>query len=308
MDLAGGLRRFRALANRPRAALVRAGGQEGNQPEQIITFGDQAIQTALADAHFLEEHVLFLVVHLRDVLFDLRGDDQHLGVLARGDGLHIRHAGEAVLVLAEVVFLDVASVDHRLGGQQEPLAGNLALLVRHRAGARGLEIIQMRQQLFAQRGLIGKALFAALEHLCRALGALGDRLAVGGDQFEVDRLDVVLRVQAVRVANDIRILKAANNVHNRLALADVGEELVAQALTVARALDQTGDIDKLDDGRGRLLRVIHGGKLIQPLIRHGDNAGVRLDGAERVIRRFRARLGDRVKQSGFADVRQTDNA
>ena len=166
----------------------------------------------------------------------------------------------------------------------------------------------MRQQLFTQRSFVGKALFAALEHLHGALGTLGHRLAVGRNQFKVDRLDVVLRVQAVRVTNDVRIFKAAHDMHNRFALADMGEELVAQSLAVARALDQTRNIDELDDRRGRLFRMIHLGKFIEPLVRHGHNARVRLDGAERIIRRFRARLCNRVKQSGFADVRQTDNA
>ena len=118
----------------------------------------------------------------------------------------------------------------------------------------------------------------------------------------------MLRVQAVRVADDIRILKAANDVHNRLALADVGEELVAQALAVARALDQAGDIDELDDGRGRLLRVIHGGKLIQPLIRYSDNAGVRLDGGERVVFRKHVVAGQCIEHGGLADVRQSDDS
>ena len=162
----------------------------------------------------------------------------------------IRHAGETVLVLAEVVFLDVAGVDHRLGGQQEPLAGNLALLVRHRAGARGLEIIQMRQQLFAQRGLIGKALFAALEHLRRALGALGDRLAVGGDQFEVDRLDVVLRVQAVRVA-DVKAIAAGENAKVLVISAKIEED-------IAQMDDEEKDmfLEEMGIGKSGLDRLI----------------------------------------------------
>ncbi len=166
----------------------------------------------------------------------------------------------------------------------------------------------MRQQLFAQRGFVRITLFAALEHLDGALGALGDRFAVGGNQLEVDGFDVMLRVQAVRMADDIRIFKAADDMHDGFALADVRKELVAQTFAVARALDQTRDIDKLDDRRGGFLRVIHVGKLVQPLIRHGNDAGVRLDGAERIVGGFRACLRDCVKQSGLADIRQSDNA
>lgn len=58
--------------------ISRTGGQEGNQPQQVIALGNQAIQTALADAQLFKEHVLFFVIHLRDIFFDFCGDDQNL--------------------------------------------------------------------------------------------------------------------------------------------------------------------------------------------------------------------------------------
>ena len=308
MNLAGGLRGLRALADGPRAALVRARRQEGDQPQQIVAFGNQPVQAAFSDAQLLQEHRLLLVLHLRDVLLDLRGDDEHLGVFLGGDGLDVRHAGNRVLLPAQVVLLDVAGVNHGLGCQQEPFPRDLPLLVRHRAGARGLQVVKVGKQLLAQLRLVREFLLAALEHFCGPLGALGDGLAVGGNQLEVDRLDVVLRVQAVRVADDVRVLKAAHDVHNRLAFANVGEELVAQPLAVARALDQARDVDELDDGGRLLLRAVHRRKLVQPLVRHGDDARVGLNRAERIVGRFRARLGDRVEQGGFAHVGQTDDA
>ena len=47
MDLAGGLRGLRALFDRPRAALVRAGCQEGDEPEQLVAALDQPVETGL---------------------------------------------------------------------------------------------------------------------------------------------------------------------------------------------------------------------------------------------------------------------
>jgi len=41
-------------------------------------------------------------------------------------------------------------------------------------------------------------------------------------------------------------------VHHRIDFADVGEELVAEALALRRAFDEAGDVDELDDG-GNLL-------------------------------------------------------
>ena len=51
------------------------------------------------------------------------------------------------------------------------------------------------------------------------------------------------------------------------------------------------------------------GQLVEPRIGHGDIADIRLDGAERIIRRLRRRrLRQRVEEGRFADVRQTDDA
>ena len=44
-------------------------------------------------------------------------------------------------------------------------------------------------------------------------------------------------------------------------------------------------------------------------IGHGDDAEIRIDRAERIIRRLRfAGARDRVEERGFPDVRQTDNS
>ena len=45
---------------------------------------------------------------------------------------------------------------------------------------------------------------------------------------------------------DVRVLEAAHDLHDGVHLADVGEELVAEALALARALHQAGDVHELD--------------------------------------------------------------
>ena len=45
-------------------------------------------------------------------------------------------------------------------------------------------------------------------------------------------------------------------------------------------------------------------QLVEALVRHGNDADVRLNGAERVVRRLRARVGDRVEKGALADVLQ----
>ena len=50
--------------------------------------------------------------------------------------------------------------------------------------------------------------------------------------------------------DNIPVLKAADNVDNRVNLADIGEKLIAQAFAFGSTLDQSGNIDKLNDSRG----------------------------------------------------------
>ena len=96
--------------------------------------------------------------------------------------------------------------------------------------------------------------------------------------------------------------------HDGIALADVAQELVAQAGTLAGTLDQTGDVYKLHDGRSLFAGLPDLSQLVQPLVRHGHDAAVWLNGAEGVVGGFRVLGGsDGVEQSGLADVRQTDD-
>mgnify|MGYP003195193635 FL=1 len=107
--------------------------------------------------------------------------------------------------------------------------------------------------------------------------------------------------------HDIFIVEAAHNVHDGVRAADVLKELVAETRTLACALDKTRDVDKFDDGGSLLLGVVHLGELVEALIGDSHHADIRLDGAEGVVGAFGARVGDRVEESGLADIRQSDD-
>ena len=70
-------------------------------------------------------------------------------------------------------------------------------------------------------------------------------------------------------------------------LADVGQELVTQALALTCSGHQTRDIDKFDCGRDDDFGF---GDFLQnrePLVGHGDDSDIGIDRAKRVVGRLR---------------------
>ncbi len=91
-------------------------------------------------------------------------------------------------------------------------------------------------------------------------------------------------------------------------LADGGEELVAEPLPPRGTAHEPGDVDEGEPRRHDLRRLGDAGERGEALVGHGDVADVRLDGAERIVRRLcRRRLRQRVEEGGLADVRQPDD-
>ena len=106
---------------------------------------------------------------------------------------------------------------------------------------------------------------------------------------------------------DVAVLEAADYVDDGIGGADVAEELIAQALALAGALDEAGDVDELDDGGGGLLGGVEIAQPLQPLIGHGNHAHIGVDGAEGIVVGGNTGIGDGIEQSGLAHIGQTDD-
>ena len=145
--------------------------------------------------------------------------------------------------------------------------------------------------------LLGVGLGAAL---AEALEPALDLCHVGEGELEVDDGDVGEGVHLAVDMNDVVVVEASDDVDDGIALADVGEELVAEAGAVCGALDQARDVDKLhrrgDDVRG----AADGGEGLEAVVGDGDDPGVRLDGAEGVVGRLREKRAEeeRGRESG----------
>ena len=147
-----------------------------------------------------------------------------------------------------------------------------------------------------------------LDQLGHLVQAAFHRVDVGQAQFRVDDLDIPHGVDAPFDVGNVVVGKAAHHLGDGVRVADMAEKLVAQAFAFRRAFDKARNVDEMHNGRRNLFAVEHLRQHVEPFVRHGDDAFVRLNGAERVIRRFGAGFRNGVEQGAFADVRQADNA
>jgi hypothetical protein len=155
---------------------------------------------------------------------------------------------------------------------------------------------------------LGFLVVARLGDLGRARQRLLDRRQVSQAELGLDHLDVGDRVDPAGDVDDVLVVEAADDVDDRIGLADVGEELVAEALALRRAGDEPGDVDELDNRRDDPLRLDDRREGAEPRVGQLDDADVRLDRAERIVLGRDARLGEGVEESGLADVGQAHDA
>ena len=257
-----------------------------------------------------QEHLLFLCVHARDVLLELGADRQHHRALRIRDRLHGLEALVLRCIAGKAGLVHIGGVDHLFSRQQVAFvhhADNVLVLAKALEGAGGLALLKVRLERLEDLHVLIE-LFIRLGGLARALEAALQMLDIREDELEVDGFDVARRVDRALDMHDVVIVKAAHHVDDRVHLSDMGQELVAQALALARAAHQARDVHELHDRRGGLFRVVQVGQRLEPLVRHGDHADVGVDRAEGIVCALRARLRDRIEQGGLAYVREPDNA
>ena len=131
---------------------------------------------------------------------------------------------------------------------------------------------------------------------------------LGQDQLGVDRLDIALRADLAVHMHDVVILERPDHLADRVCLTDVGQELVAQSLTLGGATDDAGNVDEGHRCRHQTLAVEQLDQHIEARVGQGHHADVGLDRRERVVRREHVVLGQGVEKRALADVGQADDA
>ena len=149
----------------------------------------------------------------------------------------------------------------------------------------------LEQRVFLETILLVVGLGRALDLVQRLL----DGLKISQGQLGIDRIDIGDRIDLVGDMDNVGMLEAAHDMRNRVDLTDMREEFVAKALALGSAGNQTGDIDELHRGRDGLLRLDDFRQCAEARIRHRHNADVRINRAERKVRRSNTRLGQRIE-------------
>ena len=207
-----------------------------------------------------------------------------------------------IVAVRGVAFRDVRRVEHRLGGQQVEAADGRLFFGRHLEEARGLAVGEQRLEAFEQAHFQLRLRVAGFRGFLRLVEAAFDAGEVGEREFDRDDLAVAHRIGRAHHVLDVGVLEAADDVDDRVHFADVGEELVAEAFTLAGAFDQAGDVEEFDSGRHRALRADDLRERVQARVGHRHDAGVRLDGGEGIVGDERAGRRQRVEEGGLADV------
>src|SRR6478736_5044838 len=304
VDHAGGLGGAIPLVDGPSADLLLAGGEVALQAEEVVGGVGEAVEAALGEAEGVEELLAVGLGELGELHLHLGGESHDLGGLAVGGDGGLERLDHRVSPV-DLALGDIRGVEHRLAGEEVEGAVGRGLLLGRRHEAGRLPVGEDRLELLQEPELdlgLGVAALGGAGHLVEALVDAGE---VSEAELDVDDLAVAGGVGAPHHVLDVLVHEAADHVDDGVDLADVGEELVAEPFALGGALHQPGDVDELDRGGDRLLRIDDLGELGQARVRDGDDAGVRLDRGERVVRDQRAGLGEGVEEGRLPDVRET---
>src|SRR5699024_12302143 len=79
-------------------------------------------------------------------------------------------------------------------------------------------------------------------------------LEISEDEFGVDRVDIVAGTDLAVDVNDVVIDESPDDLADGVGFADIGQELIAQALTFGGTAHDAGDVDEVNGRVEDLLR------------------------------------------------------
>ena len=256
----------------------------------------------------LQEHLPVLRLHLGKLLLDLAADGHHTAALRLGYLQHLPVKRVLIQVARKIGLAEVCHIDDRLIGKQRAIGDELFFFLSAGKIPGGFALAQPLVQPFEERCLGQRLFIAALGCLFAAVDPPFYQVNVGEHQLQVDGLNIPRRANLAADMDDLAVIKAAHHMDDGIHLANMGKELVAQALALGGPLHQPRDIHELDDRGSHLIGGVHLTQLIQPGIRYRHDAHIRFDGAEGIVGSPSAAAGQGVEYGALANIRQADDS
>ena len=234
VDDAGGLRRGPALVDRPGARLLLPRRQVGLQAEGVEADPRQLVEPGLVLPGGLQHLAGFGGLELCELGLELRVEEDRLG-----RSHEIAQFGLHGLV-GQAGVVGVEDVDEGLGGHQAEALEDGRVEVRPARGEHPALLQEGQRGLRGLQDVLGRLLSRHL--LDQARNLLLQRLHVRQDELGRDGFDVPLRIDAALDVHDVRVGERAGDHADRVRLANVGQELVAQALPLGGAAHDSRDV------------------------------------------------------------------
>ena len=289
VDLAGGVERDRAAADRPGPAFVFADREERHVAEQVVAGADHAIEPRFREPEILQERLGVGRFERGDLELDLRAHRHGPRAFAREERGHPGLLGGALDAGGrfDVGLVHVEHDEQRLGRQQLEAAQPPQVVAREAERSQRLPVLERgaaphQQILF----LVQVRRLVLLEVLLHALEPAFDDAEVGEDQLVFHRLGIARRVDRAGRMRDGFIAKRADHVHERVGVLVTGD-VDQRGGPGAPGRDHVGEFDR----RGHaLLRIEHRREAIEPRIGHLRDADDRFGLPPRRVLRARHQL------------------
>ena len=246
-------RRRGAGVERPRPRLLVARREERAQPEQVVGAAHHAEQRALAEPEALE-HLgpLGGVDDRRRLGLQLHAHADHLDVVAGVVELGARPAASTsgIVSSSSSPTLTTASTD-RLVSRKYGASCSRCVGLEPGAVQRAAVATARRRRPAARRSR-RRASCRAWTGACAWLR----RFSTVSRSARASSISTTRRCSiGIGRPGDVVVVERPQHEHDGVDLADVGEELVAEALALARPLDEAADVDDLHRGVHDVLRL-----------------------------------------------------
>jgi hypothetical protein len=130
-------------------------------------------------------------------------------------------------------------------------------------------------------------------------------LEIRENEFRVHHFDIADRIDRPKIMSDIFVLEATNGMRNGIHGPDVLQELVPQPFAFTGSPDETRNIEELKRRGGNLFGMNQLRQALQPFIGHRNNANVRINRTEPIVRHLRPDRRKGIEDRRFSNIGKT---